>query len=78
MSFARVLVQSVEVDGVPKDDSADRVMFDLDMQTAEAMAAHERFWTPMNLDWRGRVYGVPSFNFQRDDRVRALFLFARR
>ena len=30
----------------------------------------------MNLDWRGRVYGVPHFNFQRDDRVRALFLFA--
>jgi DNA-directed RNA polymerase, mitochondrial len=69
-------LQSVEVDGVPKDDSADRVMFGLDMKTAEAMAAHERFWTPMNLDWRGRVYGVPSFNFQRDDRVRALFLFA--
>ena len=68
--------QSIEVDGVPKDDSADRVVFGLDMKTAEAMAAHERFWTPMNLDWRGRVYGVPSFNFQRDDRVRALFLFA--
>ena len=40
------------------------------------MAAQERFWTPMNLDWRGRVYGVPSFNFQSRDRVRALFLFA--
>ena len=70
------VLQSVEVDGVPKDDNADLVMFKLDMQTAEAMAAHERFWTPMNLDWRGRVYGVPSFNLQRNDRVRALFLFA--
>ena len=70
------VLKSVEVDGVPKDDNADLVMFKLDMQTAEAMAAHERFWTSMNLDWRGRVYGVPSFNFQRDDRVRALFLFA--
>ena len=70
------VLQSVEVDGVPNNDSADRVMFELDMQTADAMAAHERFWTPMNLDWRGRVYGVPSFNFQRDDRVRGLFLFA--
>ncbi len=69
-------VQSVEVDGVPKGDNADRVIFDLDMQTAEAMAEHKRFWTPMNLDWRGRVYGVPSFNFQRNDRVRGLFLFA--
>jgi len=71
-------LQSVEVDGVPQDDRADGVMFELDIQTAEAMAAHERFWTPMNLDWRGRVYGVPSFNLQRNDRVRALFLFRRR
>jgi DNA-directed RNA polymerase len=30
----------------------------------------------MNLDWRGRVNSVPHFNFQRDDRIRALFLFA--
>ena len=70
------VLQSVEVDGVRKDDSADSVMFDLDMHEAKAMAAHDRFWTSMNIDWRGRVYGVPSFNFQRDDRVRALFLFA--
>ena len=47
-----------------------------DIETAERMAQHKRFWTPMNLDWRGRVYGVSHFNFQRDDRVRALFLFA--
>lgn len=32
------------------------------------------FWTPMNMDWRGRVYGITRFNFQREDRVRALFL----
>jgi DNA-directed RNA polymerase len=54
----------------------DRALFDLDMQVAEAMAKHEAFYTPMNLDWRGRVYGLPHFNFQREDRVRALFLFA--
>jgi DNA-directed RNA polymerase len=46
------------------------------MQTAQALSKHDRFWTPMNLDFRGRVYGVPHFNFQRDERVRALFLFA--
>ena len=69
-------VHKVEVDGVPANKTVDRVMFKMDMETAEAMAAHERFWTPMNLDWRGRVYGLPSFNFQRGDCVRALFLFA--
>ena len=65
--------QKIAVEGVPAEDS---VLFEADIQTARAMAEHDRFWTPMNLDFRGRVYGVPHFNFQRDDRVRALFLFA--
>jgi DNA-directed RNA polymerase, mitochondrial len=30
----------------------------------------------MNCDKRGRVYGIPHFNFQREDHVRALFQFA--
>jgi DNA-directed RNA polymerase, mitochondrial len=47
-----------------------------DLKTAEYLADHERFYTPMNLDWRGRVNPLPHFNFIRDDRVRALFLFA--
>jgi DNA-directed RNA polymerase len=32
--------------------------------------------SPCNLDWRGRVYPLPFFNFQRSDLVRALHLFA--
>lgn len=51
-------------------------LFAEDMQTAELMAEHGRFYTAMNLDFRGRAYGVPSFNFQREDLVRSLFLFA--
>jgi DNA-directed RNA polymerase len=54
----------------------DRLMFTEDMETAERLTGAERFYTPMNLDWRGRVYGLTHFNFQRDDRVRALFQFA--
>jgi DNA-directed RNA polymerase len=53
-----------------------RVLFQEDMRTAERMAENDRFYTAMNLEWRGRVYSLPSFNFQREDRVRALFLFA--
>ena len=53
----------------------DRVLFAMDMRVADAMAKHDCFYTPMNLDWRGRVYALSSFNFQREDRVRALFLF---
>jgi DNA-directed RNA polymerase len=55
---------------------SDRLLLAEDMQTAYAMLEHRRFYTPMNCDWRGRVYGLSHFNFQREDRVRALFLFA--
>ena len=59
-----------------RQNKGDKVGFREDMATAERLAAHDSFVTPMNMDWRGRVYGIPHFNFQREDRVRALFLFA--
>jgi DNA-directed RNA polymerase len=52
------------------------VVFHLDAVIAEAMACAERFWIPLNIDFRGRLYGISHFNFQREDRVRGLFLFA--
>lgn len=54
----------------------DIVSYEEDMATAHQMAQAERFYVPMNMDWRGRVYGVTFFNFTREDRVRSLFLFA--
>lgn len=54
----------------------DRVLLAEDTSVAGLLESEERFWTPYNADWRGRVYPLPFFNFQRDDRVRALFLFA--
>jgi DNA-directed RNA polymerase len=53
---------------------AEQTVWDLIVATAEAMP--ERFWLPLNIDFRGRVYPIPHFNFTRDDRVRGLFLFA--
>lgn len=53
----------------------ERILFAEDASTAALLAASGAFWTPCNLDWRGRVYAMCHFNFQRDDRVRALFLF---
>ena len=35
----------------------------------------QSFWTPMNLDYRGRMYAIPHMNFQNADHVRALFMF---
>lgn len=33
------------------------------------------FWLPANMDYRGRIYTIGNFNFQRRDHIRALFLF---
>jgi DNA-directed RNA polymerase len=53
-----------------------RPIFHIDMMTAEVMACAPCFWVPLNIDFRGRVYGIPHFNFAREDHIRALFLFA--
>jgi DNA-directed RNA polymerase len=47
----------------------------LDLVTAETLADQDRFYVPLKLDFRGRIYGTPHFNFQREDHVRGLFLF---
>ena len=46
-----------------------------DIATA-SMIGDKSFYVPMNCDFRGRVFGIPHFNFQREDNVRALFQFA--
>jgi DNA-directed RNA polymerase, mitochondrial len=53
-----------------------RQAFELDMAIARWLTNTERFWVPMTMDSRGRLYGLPHFNFQREDPVRGLFLFA--
>jgi DNA-directed RNA polymerase len=57
--------------------TAQRVLMAEDLYTAEYLEKQGTFYTPCNMDWRGRVYPLPHFNFQREDRVRALFLFAK-
>jgi hypothetical protein len=55
---------------------AQQTVFDTDMLIAEDLAGAQRFWVPLNMDFRGRLYGIPQLNFQREDHIRALFLFA--
>jgi DNA-directed RNA polymerase len=59
-----------------RTNDADTISFTEDMEVAARLAVADQFYTPMNMDWRGRVYSLTQFNFQREDRVRALFLFA--
>jgi len=35
----------------------------------------DKFWLPHQFDFRGRVYCTPDFNFQKNDYIRALFMF---
>lgn len=48
-----------------------------DLQTAHELAVHDKFYLPFNLDFRGRIYAVPSFNYFRDDHIKALFTYYR-
>jgi DNA-directed RNA polymerase len=57
-------------------NGTDTVAFEQDMKVAGRLALGDQFHCPMNMDWRGRVYALTHFNFQREDRVRAMFLFA--
>jgi DNA-directed RNA polymerase, mitochondrial len=59
-----------------RGNDADTIAFTEDMEVASRLAVADQFYTPMNMDWRGRVYALTHFNFHREDRVRALFLFA--
>lgn len=69
-------VKAAQVAKVNRTLVAERLLLTTDLESADQLAALPAFWTPCNLDWRGRVYAMPGFNFQRGDRVRGLFLFA--
>jgi DNA-directed RNA polymerase, mitochondrial len=62
----------------PKQDAAigERLVWNTDLATAEAMAGHDWFCVPQKLEFRGRINSVCHFNFQRQDYVRGLFQFA--
>lgn len=69
-------IEASEVENLNRASRSERLLLVEDMQIAEMLLDEERFYTAMNCDWRGRVYALPHFNFQREDRVRALFEFS--
>jgi DNA-directed RNA polymerase len=58
-------------------DAAERFKAELgkDIKLARHLAG-QPFWTPYNIDFRGRLYPTPHFNIGRQDHVRSLFLFS--
>lgn len=46
------------------------------IKTADRFKDYERIYFPCNMDFRGRVYPIPSFSFQGDDLNKGLIQFA--
>lgn len=43
---------------------------------AKEFSKYEKIYFPCNLDFRGRIYPIPFFNFQGDDLMKSLLLYA--
>lgn len=52
----------------------ERIVLESDLAMADSLVG-KSYWTPLNFDYRGRIYGLPHFNYQRADHLRALFRF---
>lgn len=48
----------------------------LNLKTAKKFSEFSEIYIPVSIDWRGRVYCVPSLNYQGEDYMRSLFEFA--
>lgn len=46
------------------------------IKTADRFKDYEKIYFPCNMDFRGRVYPIPSFSFQGDDLNKGLIQFA--
>ncbi|QNL29322.1 DNA-directed RNA polymerase [Pasteurella phage vB_PmuP_PS07] len=53
-----------------------RLRMESTLHIAEKFAEFERIYFPYNLDWRGRVYAIPSFNPQGDDIMKGCLILA--
>lgn len=68
--------KAAEINTANRGFIGQRIVLSRDLTTAEYLLAQSDFWIPHNIDYRGRVYGIPHFQFQRQDYVRAMFMFA--
>ena len=64
------LMRNREIDGA-------RVIMYHDLSTAFFLEQYDEFYLPHNMDFRGRIYPVPSFNHHRDSYCKSMFLLQR-
>lgn len=66
-----------EAAGVYRRDRARvsrRLSYEFVIEQAQKFAGYEAIYFPYNLDWRGRVYAIPSFNPQGNDMTKGLLM----
>lgn len=66
-----------EAAGVYRRDRARvsrRLSYEFIIEQAEKFADYEAIYFPYNLDWRGRVYAIPSFNPQGNDMTKGMLM----
>ncbi len=73
---AKILAQHYKVVRYNRGIVSNAAAMRRDLETADWLAGHPAFWLPHSLDFRGRIYPIPSFNHQRSDYVKAMFQFA--
>ena len=64
-----------EASGVYRRDAARisrRMSYEFTLDQANKFAGFEAIYFPYNMDWRGRVYAIPSFNPQGNDMTKGL------
>lgn len=55
------------------DTISQTVVMTQDLKSANELSHFGEFFLPWNLDFRGRCYPVPHFNYHRDDHIKAMF-----
>jgi len=61
----RIKRQRADVYKRSRENDADVIKFNLDLESAEELSQYSSFWLPMSCDWRGRVYPIPTFQLSR-------------
>ena len=54
-----------------------RLSLEFALEQANKFSKYDAIYFPYNLDWRGRVYAIPMFNPQGDDKTKALLTFSK-
>ena len=62
-----------EINEINRDTVSQAIVMTQDLKSAKDLLQFDEFYLPWNLDFRGRCYPIPHFNYHRDDHVKAMF-----